>query len=130
MVSFSESASCGKGGAAAGIEGALSGFANIVGLGSVVSGIPGMHDEQDAQNALAAAQANLSKVTGQWQAVITNEKFKIAQDETVFLQGLINTSQQQQSVINEILNEKVSTNSLMIATLAVLVTFLILYDII
>jgi hypothetical protein len=53
-----------------------------------------------------------------------------AQDETVFLQGLINTSQQQQSVINEILNEKVSTNSLMIATLAVLVTFLILYDII
>ena len=130
MVSFSQSASCGSSGAAAGIEGALSGFANIIGLGPVVSAIPGMHDEQDAQDALQQAQANLSKVTSQWQSVITNEKFKIAEDESNFLQGLINTSQQQQYVVDEILNEKVSTNSLMIATLAVLVTFLILYDII
>jgi predicted PurR-regulated permease PerM len=129
MVNFSQSASC-SGGAASGVEGALSGIANIFGLGSLVSAIPGMDDEQDEQNKLSAAQANLAKVTSQWQATITNEKFQIAEDSNTFLQSLINAAQQQDAVIDEILNEKVSTNSLMIATLAVLVIFLILYDII
>jgi hypothetical protein len=78
MVSFSQSASC-SGGAASGVEGALSGIANIFGLGSLVSAIPGMDDEQDEQNKLSAAQANLAKVTSQWQATITNEKIKIAE---------------------------------------------------
>lgn len=130
QFSFTQSASCGKSGIKAGIEGALSGFANIVGAGALVSGIPGMHDTENAQAALQEAQKNLSDVTAKWQAAITNEKFKILQDESDLLQKMIQANQNQQAVIDETLNEKVQTNSLMITMLTILVVFLIIYDLI
>jgi predicted PurR-regulated permease PerM len=128
MSLFSQSASC-SGSAAAGIEGTLSGLANIVGLGPLVSSIPGMDDTQDAENQLKKLQTNLSTVTSQWTTAINNQEKALQQDEMTFLQNMITLSGTQQAVINEILSEKVSTNSLMIATISILVVFLILYDI-
>ena len=106
-VNFSGTTYCGKNGVAAGIEGALSGFANIVGLGGLVSSIPGMSDTQDAQNKLQKAQQNLSSVTQQWQSVITNLQIKVTEDKESLLQTMIELNQNQQAVIDETLNEKV-----------------------
>jgi hypothetical protein len=128
--SFTQSANCGKMGAAAGIEGALSGFANIIGAGPLISAIPGMNDTESAQQALQAAQKKLSDVTAKWQSAIENEKFKILQDESGLLQKMIQANQNQQAVIDETINEKVQTNSLMISMLTILVVFLIIYDLI
>ena len=128
-VSFNQSASCGSGGVSAGIEGALSGFANIVGLGSLVSGIPGMHDTQNAQTALQDAQSQLGKVTSQWQQAIQNLNEKTQNDKFTLVQSLINASINQQAVLNEVLNDSVQTNTLMISTLSMLVLFLILFDV-
>jgi hypothetical protein len=99
-------------------------------MGSLVSAIPGMHDSQDAQQALQQAQQDLSTITKEWQDAIAQEKFKILQDEEDLLQGMIKANQNQQAVIDETLNEKVQTNSLMITMLTILVVFLIIYDLI
>ena len=128
MVNFSDSASC-DGSVGAGFKGAVAGLLNIAGLGGVFSSISGMNPAQDEQEKLQGLQSNLTAITTKWQTAITNEKFKGLEDIDSFLQALITTSQEQQSVINEVLNEKVSTNSLMIGTLVILVVFLILYDI-
>lgn len=129
-VSFSQSASCGGDSGMAGFAGALSGLANIIGLGGLVSAIPGLHDSQDAQKALQAAQANLSQVTDQWKSIIEDEKLKGLEDEENLLQTMIQANQNQQGAIDEVLNEKIQTNSLMIAMLTILVVFLIIYDLV
>lgn len=127
--SFSQSGSC-NGSAAVGIEGTLSGLANIVGLGGLVSAIPGMNSEQDAQKNLQSAQQNLSKVTDQWKSIIGDEKLKGLEDEETLLQTMINTNANLETAITEVLNEKIQTNSLMIVVLTILVIFLIIYDLI
>ena len=128
-ISFSQSLSCGSDSTKAGLEGALTGLCNIVGLGGVVSDIPGMDTEQKAKDALADANTNLQKVTAQWTTTLNNMKTQIQQDQVNDLQSLIDASVTQQSVINETLNENVESNSLLISMLIVLVLFLVMYDI-
>ncbi len=127
--SFTQSGNC-DGSTKAGITGAIVGAFNIVGAGPIISAIPGMHDPESAQQALQEAQKKLSDVTSKWQSAIQNEKFKILQDESGLLQKMIQANQNQQAVIDETINEKVQTNSLMISMLTILVVFLIIYDLI
>jgi hypothetical protein len=127
-IDYHGSTSC-DGSGKVGLLGAITGVSNIIGLGGVLSGINGMDDVGDEQKQLQKAQQNLKDVTTKWQNAIQNLKLQGLQDEVQFLQTMITAVNEQESVITETLNEKVSTNSLMIGTLIILVTFLIFFDI-
>jgi hypothetical protein len=128
--SFTATTSCGRGSTEAGLEGTLSGIFNIVGLGGVVSAIPGMNDTQDEENELNAAKTQLAATSLNWQNKIAAMNATIDKDRIAILQSMITTNQNQQAVIDETLNEKVQTNSLMIGMLTILVFFLIVYDLV
>lgn len=128
-ISFSQSLSCGSDSTRAGFEGAVEGLCNIVGLGGVVSAIPGMDTAKKAQAALSDANDQLKKITNQWQQTLTDMKTQITEDQIADLQSLIDASSKQQGLIDETLNEKVQSNSLLISMLVVLVLFLVMYDI-
>lgn len=117
--------SCGSDGVSAGIMGALNGLLGIVGLG----GIMGNTSEQASQKALSDATAQMKKETEQWSNAILNEKLENLKLYTDIVKNMSQAAQAQQSVVNEILSEKIQTNSLMIGTLAILVIFLIFYDV-
>ena len=129
-ISFTQSLSCGSDSTKAGLEGALSGLLGVVGLGGVVSAIPGMDTEKKTQDALAAAQQNLQTQTTKWQSAIQDMKTQVIEDQIGNLQSLITASANQQYVIDETLSEKTQSNALLISMLVALVFFLVMYDVI
>jgi len=124
-IDFHQSASC-DGSVKAGFLGAATGLLNIVGLGGLVPN----NGQADAQAALTAANNALQSATTQWTTAITNEKYKIIEDQIDNVQSLVTTATNQQAVINESLGEKIETNALLIGMLVALVAFLVMYDII
>lgn len=129
-INFSQSPYCGKTSVQAGLEGTLIGFSNIIGLGGVISGIPGMNAEQNAQAALQNAQSQLKNAKSTWDNLITNTNIHIASNQGVIAQKMVQALQACSNSIDASMQEQISTNSLSIITLSILVFFLIIYDII
>jgi hypothetical protein len=121
-IDFSQSGSC-DGSAAAGITGALKGSLGMFGLGGLIP------SDSDAQDMLAQAQKNYTAATTKWTNAISDEKSAINEVQNQYLQQCIDFSSKQQQIINQLLGEKIETNSLMIGMLFILIIFLILYDI-
>jgi|UniRef100_A0A6C0KSE0 predicted PurR-regulated permease PerM len=117
--------SCGNDGVSAGFMGAINGALGVIGLG----GILGNTSQQDSQKALSDANAQLQKETSEWNSAILNQKLNDIILATNINKSIQNAAEAQQNVVNEILGEKIQTNSLMIGVLAILVLFLIFYDI-
>lgn len=116
---------CGNDGVSAGFMGAINGALGIFGLGGVL----GNSSEQASQKALSDANAQLQKQTSQWTTAILNERLNDIILATKINKAMTQAAEAQQNVVNEVLNDKIQTNSLMISTLAILVLFLIFYDI-
>ena len=116
---------CGNDGVSAGVTGALSGLLNVVGLGSFLPNTA----EEDAQKALSDATTQMTDETNKWTQVLANTQLQISLDASKLSTTMTQTATEQQQVVNEILSEKIQTNSLMISTLAILVIFLIFYDV-
>lgn len=129
-ISFSQSPYCGNASAQAGIEGALIGFSNIIGLGGLVGAIPGMNTEQQAQQALQSAQTSLKNAQTSWNNMITNTNIKLSAGQGLIAQKMVSALTACQDSINASMDERISTNTLSIITLSILVFFLIIYDII
>ena len=121
-IDFSQSGSC-DGSVAAGITGALKGSLGMFGLGGLIP------SDSDAQEMLTQAQQNYTKATTTWSNAISDEKSAIEEAQNAYLQECIDFSIKQQQIINQLLGQKIGTNSLMIGMLFVLIIFLILYDI-
>jgi hypothetical protein len=116
---------CGNDGVSAGINGTLSSLLNVVGLGALLPNTA----EKDAEQALSDATTQMQTETSKWQTVLTNETTQITLDASKLATTMTQAATEQQQVVNEILKESISTNTLMISTLAILVIFLIFYDV-
>lgn len=121
-IDYKQSPSC-NGSWLAGLDGAGKGILNLVGAGALIP------SDNQAQEDLQAAQTSLSVATTEWNKAIADEKAVIVTDRERYLRQLITFSSDQQSVINEMLGEKIQTNSLLIGMTVILIIFLILYDI-
>lgn len=122
-INFGGSTSCDGSTRAGGMAG-VKAFCGMLGLGALVP------EDNNAKEALQAAQASLTNAQTQWNKAIQDEQNVILQDQIKYVQQCVVFASDQQQAINEILSEKEQTNGLLIGMLIVLVIFLILYDVI
>lgn len=104
----------------AGVSGAANGLLGIVGLG-------GFWNPIDSSN-LSQAQSALQATEEYWSQRLQQCQTALDTAQKNFLDQEIQDSKTQQAVTDEFLSERISSNSLVIGLLAMLVLFLVLYD--
>ena len=108
----------------AGITGALKSVLGVVGA----SEMPGL-DDSVASDALDKAKSDLTTTQTYYNNLISSAKLKNLEDQTSYLQDLMNFSNLQNSVVTTTIEQKQAKDELLIYMLIVLVIFLILFDI-